>query len=178
MSNLIISGYRSFELGVFKEDDPKIIVIKKCLKENLINLIENGVEWILVGGQSGVEQWSAELVNELKTDYPEIKLGVIFPFYEFGSNWNEQNRMKLEKIKGYADYTDSTSHKPYENPLQLRAHQQFLLDHSDEALLVYDPEFEGKTKYLYEAIQRKADQVNYPCSLIDFDQLQNSSSDL
>lgn len=32
MSNLIISGYRSFELGVFKEDDPKIIVIKKCLK--------------------------------------------------------------------------------------------------------------------------------------------------
>lgn len=67
MSNLIISGYRSFELGVFKEDDPKIIVIKKCLKENLINLIENGVEWILVGGQSGVEQWSAEVVNELKS---------------------------------------------------------------------------------------------------------------
>ncbi|MGX7419262.1 DUF1273 domain-containing protein [Carnobacterium gallinarum] len=174
MSNLIISGYRSFELGVFKEDDPKIAVIKKCLKDNLTNLIETGVEWILIGGQSGVEQWGAEVVNELKEDYPEIKLGVIFPFYEFGGNWNEINRMKLEKIKSSADFTDSTSHKPYENPNQLRAHQQFLLDHSDAALLVYDPEFEGKTKYLHEAIQRQATVKEYPCYLIDFDQLQNS----
>lgn len=162
-------------MGVFKDDDPKIAVIKKCLKDNLINLIESAeVEWILVGGQSGVEQWGAEVVHDLKNDYPEIKLGVIFPFYEFGGNWNETNRGKLEKIKNFADFTDSTSHKPYENPNQLRGHQEFLLSHSDLALVVYDPEFEGKTKYLYEAIQRQATFRNYPCHVIDFDQLQNS----
>lgn len=30
---MYISGYRSFELGVFKENDPKITVIKKVLKK-------------------------------------------------------------------------------------------------------------------------------------------------
>ncbi|MFS7259710.1 DUF1273 domain-containing protein [Carnobacterium divergens] len=176
MANLVISGYRSFELGVFKEDDPKIAVIKKCLTQEITQLIENNqVEWILIGGQSGVEQWAAEVVQELKKDYPQIKYSVIFPFYEFGSNWNETNQLKLQKIKQAADYTDSTSHKPYESPVQLKNHQQFLLDHSELALLVYDPEFEGKTKYLYEAIQRKQEKTTYECLLIDFDQLQNQT---
>ncbi len=31
---IYVSGYRSFELGVFKENDPKIQVVKNVLKGN------------------------------------------------------------------------------------------------------------------------------------------------
>ena len=32
---IYVSGYRSFELGVFKENDPKIQVVKNVLKKEL-----------------------------------------------------------------------------------------------------------------------------------------------
>ncbi|MCA9766284.1 MAG: DUF1273 family protein, partial [Carnobacterium sp.] len=143
--NLLVSGYRSFELGIFKDDDPKIAIIKKCLKEEIKAYIEEGVQWILTTGQFGVEQWTIEVVEELKIDYPEVKQGIIFPFMEFGSNWNEKNQLALMKLKETVDFVDSVSHKPYKDPSQLKNHQSFLLQKTQAALLVYDPENEGKT---------------------------------
>ncbi|MGB3160253.1 DUF1273 domain-containing protein [Carnobacterium sp.] len=176
-TNLLISGYRSFELGIFKDDDPKIAIIKKCLKEEIKSYIEEGVKWILTTGQFGVEQWAIEVVEELKADYPEVKQGIIFPFLEFGSNWNENNQMKLAQLKKTVDFVDSVSHQPYKDPSQLKNHQVFMLDKTQAALLVYDPENEGKTKWLHKAILKKQDDGNYDCRLIDFDQLQNTTID-
>ena len=39
---IYVSGYRSFELGVFKENDPKIQVVKNVLKRELRQLAEEG----------------------------------------------------------------------------------------------------------------------------------------
>ncbi|MBM6613740.1 DUF1273 domain-containing protein [Desemzia sp. RIT804] len=174
MTNLYISGYRTYELGVFSVKDAKVDVIKKALKQEITSFIENGVDWILTSGQLGVEQWAVEVVEELKIDYPEVQQAIIFPFLEFGSNWKDENKLKLVELQELADYTESTSHQPYKDPSQLKNHQQFLLEHSNAALLVYDREFEGKTKFLYEAIQKKQENSSYECRLIDFDQLQNT----
>ncbi|SEK37030.1 Uncharacterized SPBc2 prophage-derived protein YoqJ [Carnobacterium iners] len=173
--NLLVSGYRSFELGIFKDDDPKVAIIKKCLKEEIKAYIEEGVQWVLTTGQFGVEQWTIEVVEELKIDYPEVKQGIIFPFTEFGSNWNEKNQMALIQLKKTVDFTDSVSHQPYKDPSQLKNHQSFLLQKTQAALLVYDPENEGKTKWIYQAILKKQRAGEYDCRLIDFDQLQNTA---
>lgn len=77
---MVVSGYRSFELGVFQEKDPKIKVIKKVLKTTIQQYIEEGLEWILIGGNLGVEVWAGQVVVELQKEYPELKLGIIFPF--------------------------------------------------------------------------------------------------
>ena len=45
---IYFSGYRSFELGVFKENDPKVAVIKKVLKREIQQLAEEGLEWIMI----------------------------------------------------------------------------------------------------------------------------------
>ncbi|WP_034550027.1 DUF1273 domain-containing protein [Carnobacterium funditum] len=177
VTNLLVSGYRSFELGVFKDDDPKVVIIKKCLKEEIRSYIEEGVKWILTTGQFGIEQWTIEVVDELKIDYPEIKQGIIFPSLEFGSNWNEKNQMKLMQSKKKVDFVESVSHQPYKDPSQLKNHQAFMLEHTQAALLVYDPENEGKTKWLYQAILKKQEVGEYDCRLIDFDQLQNTTID-
>ncbi|MDN6250592.1 MAG: DUF1273 domain-containing protein, partial [Tetragenococcus koreensis] len=74
---LVVTGYRSFELGVFQENDPKIKVIKKVIKTAIKQYLEEGLEWVLIGGNLGVEIWAAEPIEELKKEYPELKFSII-----------------------------------------------------------------------------------------------------
>ena len=53
----------------------------------------------------------------------------------------------LQRVQMRADYVNATSHQPYKEPSQLRNHTQFLLEHTDGALLLYDEEFPGKTSF-------------------------------
>ncbi len=54
-----LTGYRSYELNIFKDSDPKVEVIKNTLKECLIQQMADGLDWVLAGGQLGIEQWGA-----------------------------------------------------------------------------------------------------------------------
>ncbi|WP_071131234.1 DUF1273 domain-containing protein [Enterococcus timonensis] len=173
MKNLYVSGYRSFELSIFQENDPKITRIKEVLKSNLKEQLEEGLEWVIISGNLGVEQWTASVVTGLKEEYPELKLGIIYPFKDFGSQWKENNQEKKIAVEAQADFVDSVSHAPYQNPGQLKNHTQFLLQHTDGAILVYDDEFPGKTEFFYKEALK---QENYQLSTISFDDLQNFES--
>ena len=172
---MYISGYRSFELGVFKENDPKITVIKKVLKKEIHQLVEEGLEWVLTSGNLGIETWVTEVVAELKQEYPELKLGIIYPFKEFGNNWNENNQEKLRMEEQLADYVEAVSHQAYQSPSQLRNHTRFLLDHTDGCLLIYDTEFPGKTQYFLKEAQTYQQDHSYEIRLVSMDDLQNFS---
>ncbi|MCO5509304.1 DUF1273 domain-containing protein [Enterococcus hirae] len=172
---MYISGYRSFELGVFKENDPKITVIKKVLKKEIQQLVEERLEWVLTSGNLGIETWVTEVVAELKQEYPELKLGIIYPFKEFGNNWNENNQEKLRMTEQLADYVEAVSHQAYQSPSQLRNHTRFLLDHTDGCLLIYDPEFPGKTQYFLKEAQTYQQDHSYEIRLVSMDDLQNFS---
>ncbi|SKA11359.1 Uncharacterized SPBc2 prophage-derived protein YoqJ [Pilibacter termitis] len=175
MQTIFISGYRSFELAIFQENDPKLVVIKYALTRRIKDFLEQGVEWFLISGNLGTELWAGEIVLSLKEEYPQAKLGMIFPFEEFGSNWNEQNQMKLQTLKSKADYVNATSHKPYETPAQLRSHTQFLLQHTQGALLLYDSEMEGKPKWLLRDILKKKEIEEYTLCQISMDELQETA---
>ncbi|CUS26212.1 hypothetical protein FC70_GL001675 [Paucilactobacillus oligofermentans DSM 15707 = LMG 22743] len=177
MSRLWISGYRSYELGVFNDKDPKIEIIKFALQDEIIQKIDNGIDWIISGPQLGVEQWGLETALEIKKDYPDIKIAMMLPFADFGNQWNEANKLKLADLTTQVDFSDQISDQPYTNPSQLKNFQSFMLSHTDEALFVYDEEHEGKSKYDYLAAQQFANQHPYPISMIDFDQLQEKAND-
>ncbi|MDA9471997.1 DUF1273 domain-containing protein [Enterococcus sp. 5H] len=174
VKTLYVTGYKSFEIGVFQDNDPKITVIKKVLKREISDYLNAGLEWVLVSGNLGTEIWAAEVVAELKNDYPDLKLGIIYPFKEFGSNWNEKNQGNLTKIEGLADYVDSVSHQPYQSPAQLKMHTKFLLEHSGASLLVYDKEYPGKTEYFLKDAELFSEKYPYEIRLITMDDLQNS----
>ncbi|MCH4123396.1 MAG: DUF1273 domain-containing protein [Levilactobacillus sp.] len=177
MSRLWLTGYRSYELGIFGSQDPKLLVIKDTLKKLLANKVENGTDWLITGGQLGVEQWSAEVGLDLKKDYPELKIAIMTPFAEFGSNWNETNRSLYAQLASRVDFHQSVSEQPYHGPQQLRNYQEFMLTHTDEAVMVYDLEHEGKPQYDYRAIQRFEERHAYPLTLIDMDWLQESANE-
>lgn len=161
-------------MGIFQEKDPKIPVIKKVLNQTIKEYLDMGLEWVIIAGNLGVEKWVSEVVLELKADYPELRLGLIFPFEGFGGQWNENNQLLLEQMTQAADYVNTTSKQPYKTPNQLRAHTQFLLEHTDGCLLIYDPEFEGKTKYFLRDANQYSEKSSYDVRLITMDDLQNS----
>lgn len=173
MKRIYLTGYRSFELGVFQENDPKIKVIKEVLKNRLIEYVETGLEWVLFGGNLGAELWASQVVQELQKDYAELHYSVIFPFEEFGSNWNETNQQSLSIMKNSADYVNATSHAPYQNPSQLKNHTQFMLTHTEGCLLLYDQEFEGKTQYFFRDALKFQESNEYAIDFITMDDLQN-----
>ncbi|HEO8421275.1 DUF1273 domain-containing protein [Niallia sp. FSL W8-0635] len=174
MKIAVISGYKPFEIGIFKREEPAVEYIKLALRKNLEIMLEEGLEWVLISGQLGTELWAAEVVFDLQMEeYPDLKLGVITPFLEQEKNWKEANQEWYEEIIMQADFVDSVSKKPYESPQQLKDKNVFLLKKSDALLLFYDEENPGSPKYLYELAQMYQQQNTYDIRKIQFSDLQD-----
>ena len=170
---LAVSGYKPFELGVFNKDHPSVLYIKAAIKKALLPMIEEEeLEWILISGQLGVELWAAEVVFDLQSEYPKLKLAVITPFLEQESKWNETNKEWYETILMQADFVDSVTKKVYEKPWQFRLKNQFFVEKSDGLLMMYDHEKEGSPKYLYELALEYKKKHDYRVELITFYDLQ------
>ncbi len=169
---LAISGYKSFELGIFKKDHPSAYYIKAALKKALVPLAEEGLEWVLISGQLGVELWAAEVVFDLQLEFPELKLAVITPFLDQEVSWNEYNKEWYASILAQADFVDSVTKKGYEKPWQFRLKNQFFIEKSDGLLLLYDQEKEGSPKYLYDMALQYQKNHDYQLFCLTFYDLQ------
>lgn len=172
IKNLYVTGYRSYELGVWSEEDPKLTIVKEAIKAALIRYLENGLEWVVITGNLGVELWTGEVVIDLRQDYPDLKYSILYPYLNFGKNWNEKNRSLLEKINAGADYTNATSHQDYQNPGQLKSNQAFVIRNCHGSLLVYDREFEGTPKYSLQAIEAYQSKEEHSLEMISMYDLQ------
>ncbi|MBM7703272.1 DUF1273 domain-containing protein [Metabacillus iocasae] len=158
---LAITGYKPYELGIFDQKHVGITYIKKAIHKRLQPLIEEGLEWVIISGQLGVELWAAEVVLDLQLEYPDLKLAVLTPFLEQEEKWNETNQEWYEFIISQADFVDSITKKKYENPAQFRVKNQFIVAKSDGLLIIYDEEHEGSPQYMFEAAQQKKDRTDY-----------------
>lgn len=161
VKRLVITGYKQHELGIFDNKHPGIGIIKKALKRHLLELIEEGLEWVILSGQLGVETWAAELVMDLREEYAELKYAIITPFLDQHKNWNEEKQEKYEEILMMADFDSSITNKPYEGPWQFKEKNKFFIRNSDALLVVYDEEKEGSPKYIKELAEQYAENNEY-----------------
>lgn len=132
MTEILVTGYKSFELGIFDDKDKKIGIIKKALRKDLVAYLDEGVDWFILTGNLGFEYWALEVLNELKQDYP-LKTATIFPFENHGSQWNEKNQEKLALFKA-SDFV-KFSFPSYESPQQFKQFKQFLIENTQGAYL-------------------------------------------
>ncbi|WP_416826699.1 DUF1273 domain-containing protein [Ectobacillus polymachus] len=170
MKILTVTGYKSFELSIFSNDHPGVTYIKKLIYRYLSRFAEEGLEWVIISGQVGVELWAAEVVFDLQLQFPELKLAVFTPFLEQEEKWKEETKEYYEFILSQADYVNSITKKKYESPVQFRLKNQFFIQKSDALLAVYDEEKEGSPKYIVEAAKA---MDHYPCYFIRFSDLQD-----
>lgn len=173
MKVLVVTGYKSTELGIFDEKNEGIKYIKKAIKQQLEIFIENGLEWILISGQLGVELWTAEIVFEMKKFYSHLKLAVFTPYLSQEENWNELNKEKYQKIISRADHVDSITKIKYSSPQQLTLKNQFLVAKSEGILLLYDEEKEGTPKFILNEAEKKKRKTEYIIQQINFQDLQD-----
>lgn len=175
MERIWFTGYRAYELQLFSEQDPKYKVLHYALTQVMKQALDDGMQWVITGGQKGIEQMSAEAALALKPDYPELQVAVMLPFTHFSGRWKPEAQAKLASLASDVDFSAAVSDHDYRSPQQLRNYQEFMLSHTDGAILVYDVDNDGKSRYDYDAILKWQATHDYPVQLIDFDQLQEFS---
>ena len=171
MKRLVVTGYKPYELGIFNDKHPGLLIIKKAIQDKLLQFIDEGLEWVIVSGQLGVEQWSIEVFQSLKKDYPHLRYAVITPFLDPHQNWNEQNQEKFQKMISQADYHVSLTSKGYEAPWQFREKDAFLIRNSDGILFVYDLENEGSPIFMKKLVDQYVENHPYEVHMITADDL-------
>lgn len=159
MKILHVTGYKSMEMGIFKESDPRVQFIKEAVRKRLLGFIEEGLEWVILSGQMGVELWTAELVLDLKEDY-DIQLALFPPFENQDKRWPENLQLKYEEITMLADFYKPLYEGDYKGPYQFREKNRWFAEKSDASLLLFDEEFPGSVKFFHEAAKRQGE--DYP----------------
>jgi len=167
IKRLVITGYKPHELGIFNQNHPGIPIIKTAIQRKLIELIDDGLEWVILSGQLGVETWAAEVIIELQESYPDLKYAIITPFLDQEKNWNEEKQEKYEEILMYAEFYKSITNKPYEGPWQFIEKNKFFLRNSDGILLIYDEEKEGSPKYIKQLAESYAKNNDYAIFIVN-----------
>lgn len=143
------------ELNIFKDDDHRITFIKAAIQKKLIGFIEEGLEWVLISGQMGVELWTAEVVMDLQEEY-DIKLAIFPPFENQDNRWPEQIQQLYQELITIADFYKPLYVGGYKGSYQFKAKNKWLIDKSDGCLILLDDEFPGSNRFFYE----EAKQVN------------------
>ncbi|MCR6106855.1 DUF1273 domain-containing protein [Salipaludibacillus agaradhaerens] len=175
---LAVSGYKPHEIGVFNEKHDQLPYLKKALTKKIGQLIEEyDVKWIMTSGQSGVELWSAESCIHLKKMYPHIQIATIAPFHNQEERYAEATKSLYETVWNESDYCDFITKRPYDSPAQLRLKNQFIVDKSDAALILYDEGTEGTPKYFQEEAVKKQAHTDYPVFYLTPDDIEEMVRD-
>ncbi|VGU33030.1 DUF1273 domain-containing protein [Streptococcus pyogenes] len=169
MTAILITGYRSFEIGIFDHKDPRVSIIKQAIRKDLIGYLENGVDWFIFTGNLGFEQWALEVANELKEEYP-LQIATIFLFETHGDKWNKKNQEVLSQFRA-VDFV-KYYFPNYEQPTQFSQYYQFLLEKTEGAYVFYDTENETNLKYF---LKKAKDMPYYQLLLLTFDRLNDMS---
>ena len=81
--------------------------LKSVLKEQVGLLLSKGVIYYGVGGAVGFDTLAAEALFELRTEYPQIKVILVYPFSGFDSRWQEEQRERYRVLLPKYDKPDS-----------------------------------------------------------------------
>lgn len=169
IKRLAVTGYKAHELGIFNDNHPGLPVIKEALKNRLTTCIEEGLEWVLVSGQLGIETWTVEVVWELQQTYPDLKYAIMTPFLDQEKNWNDQKKIHYQDMMARADFTTAITNRPYEAPWQFVEKNKFFVLHSDGYLIVYDEDQEGSPKYVKRLVETYIDKHDPTYTLMTID---------
>ena len=142
MKTCAFTGHRPQNLPFgFNEEDERCIDLKKTLREQIINLIENeGVTHFISGMAIGVDMYAAEIVLGLKASYP---------YFDIASKCDKETLIQT-----------------HYSPDCMDKRNRYMVDHADVLIAVWDgsPSGTGKTvRYAHQ--QGKSVTVIDPVSL-------------
>ncbi len=172
MKVITVAGNKPNELNIKTENDPRISYIKTAFKQRLLSFIDEGLEWVIMSGQMGVELWTAQIIIELKKTYP-IKLGIFPPFLEYESRWPEVYQEAFLQVKEQADFYQPLYNENYKAPYQFINKDYWLINKTDGCLMLVDEDYPGSVGYLLDKIKKEQAADNYRLWYITPDDLED-----
>ena len=110
--------------------------VKARLRDTIETLIAEGNAHFISGGALGMDMFAAEAVLELKVKYPWIVLEMVSPFDTQADRWNDEYRMRHDRLFATADIVTATGHE-YTKACMFRRNR-YLVDNADLLLAAYD----------------------------------------
>lgn len=162
----VITGYKPHELGIFSVNHPSIEILKYSLRNKIVQSMDEGIEWFVISGQTGIELWAADVILDLKKEGYPAKLAVLIPFLNQEEKYPDPVKTDYHRIMEEADFSDAISKKNYENPAQFRQKNVFLVSNSSGCLIVYDEESPGSPQYFLSVARQKAVHETYTINMI------------
>ncbi|MBU8906052.1 DUF1273 domain-containing protein [Desertibacillus haloalkaliphilus] len=172
MKVVTVTGYKSHELGIFDQKHPWVTYIKKALENKISQLVEEGLEWVIISGQLGVELWAGEVTISLKQTYPDLKLAILTPFLNQEDRWNEKTKAYYQEVYQQADFTESITKREYTSPAQLKLKNDYLIAKSDALVVLYDEEKQGSPSYYLTPAKKRQETEGYEIFFITPDDLE------
>lgn len=131
------TGYRPQKMPFgFNENDPRCIDFKKRLHDTIESLIWQGYRHFISGGALGMDMYAAEIVLELKKDYPEILLEMVSPFDDQAAKWAPQYQRRHNLLFKMADIVTATGHAYTKSCMFVR--NRYLVNNAYLLLAAYD----------------------------------------
>ncbi|MCH5207289.1 MAG: DUF1273 family protein [Oscillospiraceae bacterium] len=156
MYSVSFTGHRPEKLPYFSEDDPMFIDMKQRLKAQIEKLIDEGADGFFSGMARGVDIWSAEIIIELKSKYPGLKLTAVIPCRTQTSNWDEDSVIRYNNILKQCDKAIYISDE-YNKTCMLKR-DRALVDMCDVLVAVFDGT-KGGTKYTVDYAEKKHKKI-------------------
>lgn len=160
------TGHRPQNLPFrFNESDKRCIALKKQLRKLIVQLIEqHSVTHFISGMAIGVDMYAAEIVLDLKAEYPHITLEGAIPCETQAAKWSESLRDRYFKIAEQCDKETMLQTQYTPNCMQKR--NRYMVDQADVLLAVWDgtPSGTGST-VKYAKTQGRTVWIIHPKSL-------------
>ena len=131
------TGYRPAKMPFgYNENDPRCVEFKARLRDMIESLIGEGYAHFISGGAQGMDMFAAEAVLELQGKYPWIILEMVSPFDAQAARWNDEYRMRHDRLFAAADIVTATGHE-YTKTCMFRRNR-YMVDNADLLLATYD----------------------------------------
>ncbi len=143
MSNLVektlcFTGHRPQSVNyLWNEENSECKRLKEKLKSTIINAIENeGVSHFISGMAIGVDMICAEIVLDLKKDYPYVTLECALPCETQAARWSESYRNRYFSIIEKSD-KETLLQTHYTNDCMMKRNK-YMVDKSDVVIAVWN----------------------------------------
>lgn len=138
MSTVCFTGHRPGSLGGYDIDNKFNYKIILKLEKVIEQLISDGYDTFISGGALGVDQWTAEIIINLKKKYyPHIKLIIARPFPSQSSKWPKGSQEYFKWLCSQADEVTDVCQDPYA-AWKMQIRNEWMVKKSDLVVAVWN----------------------------------------
>ena len=121
----------------YNEEHPTCVKIKSQLRRLIVGMIEKmNVTRFISGCALGVDLWAAEIVLDLKDDYPNIMLEAAIPCRSQAASWNVKSKERYDRLLSQCDKVTVLQEQYTSNCMMQR--NKYMVDKADYVIAVWN----------------------------------------